>query len=189
VAYTAQHLPAMEEAERKRLHAATAAEERQQKLNGRVAARLLVEVAKHFAGGRKAMPREDLVVRFHLPDDTVDALFSRLKERDLVVEIFGDVSGYMPARPLEEIPLAEVLDCFEGDELDVEEPDPLQRVLDRVADSREALLADLTLADLVVVQQQRRPATGPLPAAEGPPERAEAEMQRRLRVVEDDERA
>ncbi|MCA9667318.1 MAG: YihY family inner membrane protein, partial [Myxococcales bacterium] len=42
VAYTAQHLPAMEEAERKRLHAATAAEERQQKLNGRVAARLLV---------------------------------------------------------------------------------------------------------------------------------------------------
>jgi membrane protein len=121
------------------------------RVNGAVAARLMVAVAEAFASGRKALPRPVLMDRFELTDEALERLLLRLKEHDLVVEVDGDVTGLMPARPLGEMTLADVLRAFRGDDL-AQASGSLAR-LDHILGELEELVQQrtrtVTLAELV----------------------------------------
>jgi membrane protein len=81
-------------------------------VTGSTGARLMVEVARHFTSGAKATGSPDLAARLGLPEEIVQRVLGRLQEHDLVVEVEGDVSGWLPARPPSTIRLDEVFAAF-----------------------------------------------------------------------------
>ena len=84
------------------------------KVNGTVAARLLVAVVAEFQRGGKGLTRAALASRFDVGEIVVERIFRRLKEHGLVLEVEGDAEGYLPARPPAAITLADVLLAFRG---------------------------------------------------------------------------
>lgn len=87
------------------------------RVNGVVAARVMVAIAEAYIRGEKMVSRRALEDRFDLSDDVVERITSRLKENDLVIEVYGERHGYMPARPPSEIALGEVLAVFRGNDV------------------------------------------------------------------------
>jgi membrane protein len=110
VAHAAQRLEALEASSSDRR--STAGEEAWELATGTTAARLMVEVARHFAIGAKALPSPALAQRLRLPEEVVSRVLARLKERDLVIEVDGDTQGWLPARPPSGIRLQEVFAAF-----------------------------------------------------------------------------
>ncbi len=107
LAHAAQRLEALEAGDRRR-----ASDDGWELVTGTTAARLVVEVARNYASGGKALPSPKLAERLRLPEEVVARVLGRLKERDLVVEVEGEIQGWLPARPLTSIRLDEVLEAF-----------------------------------------------------------------------------
>lgn len=105
--------------------------------------RLLRDLAVHFAGGGKALPAAVLRQRHGLPPRVLQRIMQRLEDRDLVLTMNG---AYLPARPLDRVPLDEALQafterCADGGALD--------RLLGEAEAERRRQLARRTLADLI----------------------------------------
>ncbi|MFH1130850.1 MAG: YhjD/YihY/BrkB family envelope integrity protein [Pseudomonadota bacterium] len=151
VAYTIQNLHMLEEDEHIRLHgsAGLCEELEHENVNGYVAARLMLAVAENFANGQKVLSKEKLVRQFGIPAAVIDRIFEPLIKKDLVLEVQGEGTGYMPAKPLAEIGLLEVLDLFFGQDLKREEPDILSNVFSRFDANKNNLMCDVTFSDLV----------------------------------------
>jgi len=124
------------------------------RVNGMTAARLMVEVCRAYSAGEKAVPRERLEHTFDLSPDALTRLIRRLKDSDLLLEVHGDVDGYLPAIPPSEITLSTVLNVFRGDDV---RPDgqagktvsPLDKVLKQIDADARARTARLTLDQLL----------------------------------------
>jgi membrane protein len=112
VAHTVQNLQHLERLDRRgRL---SPENEIFEKVNGVVAARLLVAIVEAWIRGEKGVTRRSLASRFDLTEEAIDRIMRRLKDRDLVLEVDGDATGYLPARAPSEITLAEVFAPFRG---------------------------------------------------------------------------
>ena len=122
------------------------------RVNAVVAARVMVAIAEAYIRGEKMLSRRALEERFDVSDDVVDRITTRLKEQDLVIEVYGDRHGYMPARPPSEIALGEVLNAFRGDDVIVSSRDggsKLDSVLEDIRAITVERTANLYLDDLV----------------------------------------
>jgi membrane protein len=146
VTYALQNFRALEAVERRRNGGGPEA-----RINGVVAARLLYEIARAFHDGRKAISRLDLARRYELQVEIVIAIMERLKRANLVVEVEGDVSGYMLARAPTEISLEAVFDPFgtvdtrAGTEADGR----LNEILRELEAARRTTSERVTFADLL----------------------------------------
>ncbi len=123
------------------------------RVNGVTAARVMVVVAENYIRGDKVTTRASLEDRLDLSDDVIDRVVERLKTRDIVLDVQGDRSGLLPARPPSEIKLLDVLGSFRGDDLTMSAPAEGASKLDKLlrdieADTRQRT-AHITLADLV----------------------------------------
>ncbi len=115
VAHAGQNLHLLEQVD----HRGTISLENEliQRVNGVVAARVMVAIARAYVDGEKVLSRRALEQRFDLSDEVITRLSQRLKEHDLLIEVSGDVNGFLPARPPSEISLAHVIRAFRGSDV------------------------------------------------------------------------
>jgi membrane protein len=151
VAYAMQHLPELELYDRRggKLEAHI-----DQRVNGQVATRIMVAVARGWKQGRPAS-RDDLIRRFELAPEAADRLLLRLIEGHLLVQVQGqgDEPAYVPARPPDEVTLADVFAPFRDG--DVIRPGAraasraaLDQALTLLEDTRKNQLEGITLGTL-----------------------------------------
>lgn len=165
VAHAAQNIHLLERIERRgRL---SFENEILRRVSGPVAARLMVAVSRAYLSGEKTLGRTALATRLDLDDDVLIRLTERLKEYDLLLEVEGEHSGFLPARPPNEITLAEVLGAFRADDAHDELQrgnSKLDRLLSAIDGETDRMARDTSLADLV-----ERPAPTPLRRRRGTP--------------------
>ena len=114
-AYATDNLHVLEHTERRQ---ALSLEQQMERVNGPVAARVMVEVCRAYSCGDKSISRRHLQDQFDLTSNALESVLHRLKDNDLVIEIKGDHSGLLPARPPSTISLRQVLDTFRGDDVE-----------------------------------------------------------------------
>jgi membrane protein len=110
VAHAAQNIRLLERNERR--GTLSLENELLRRVNGPMAARVMVAVAEAYLSGRVVLSPQQIADRFDLSPDAVERLARRLKEAELLVEVEGEYTGFMPARPPSEITLAQVLAAF-----------------------------------------------------------------------------
>jgi membrane protein len=81
-------------------------------INGVVGTRVLLEVARAFRDGEKAISRIELASRFELPQEVMTLIVQRLKSADLLMEVEGDVQGITLARSPSEITVEQAMEPF-----------------------------------------------------------------------------
>jgi membrane protein len=129
------------------------------RVNGTVAARLMVAICEGYIRGRKVTSRRWLADRFDLSDDVVDRIADRLKESDLVLDARGEHVGLLPARPPQEIMLADVLGVFRSDDVE-DEPvtsgrvgDPIDVLLREIDRTTKERTRGVSLAELIPAER------------------------------------
>ena len=114
---------------------------------------LFLIVAERFAKGEGACLTEEVVVRSGVSEEVVHQSFERFKAAGLIYEVEGDTNGYLPARVLEDITLATVVDAVEGEMTMHFERGTLSesgtRVLERLQQSQRECLEQVTVASLL----------------------------------------
>jgi membrane protein len=177
VAHAAQNLRLLEMADRR--GTLSLENELLQRVNGPMAARIMVLAAERFIAGDKVVTRRQLSERFDLGDEVVERLVRRLIERDLLLEVDGDPPGLAPARPPSEITLAEVLAAFRlGDGPDARARSPVDRLLgelEREATERARQTTLAALARQPIATPPGTPAVVAPTAAAAPPAPREPE--------------
>jgi membrane protein len=138
IAHTVQNLHHLEGADRR------TDRDGPSQVSGLVATRMLCAIAERYRSGGRATPRDELRFRFGLTEETAERVLRRLREGGLVVEIDGDTTGYLPARPAGDITLADVLALFRGAD-----------VSNRPAPGAPPSRLDEVLADLDEAQRAR----------------------------------
>jgi membrane protein len=114
VAHAAQNIRLLEQSERR--GALSLENELLERVNGPMAARIMVAIAAAYQAGTRGLSRQQIADRFDLSADVVDRLVGRLKGADLLVEVDGDFAGLMPSRPPSELSLAGVLAAFRSED-------------------------------------------------------------------------
>lgn len=76
---------------------------------------LFLIVAERFAKGQGACLMEEVVERSGVSAEVVHQSFERFKAAGLIYEVEGDTDGYLPARALEDITLATLVDAVEAE--------------------------------------------------------------------------
>ncbi len=113
-AYASDNLHILEHTERRQ---ALSLEQQMERVNGPVAARVMVEICRVYSQGDKSISRRRLQDQFDLTTNGLESLLHRLKTRSLVLEVEGDHPGLLPARPPSTISLRQVLDAFRSDDI------------------------------------------------------------------------
>lgn len=126
----------------------------------RLAARLVLAVCDHY--DRRGTPTEAraLVARFHVEPTRLTDVLGRLEAAGVLLRIVGDDNSYVPARPLDQIRLLDVLRLFRAD-VDAPRNDSLTDLFERVDRGELGVLGGVTYQDLIVEARERRAARAP----------------------------
>ncbi len=147
IAHIVQNLHHLEGAERR-----DDARDQQHKVNGLAGARFLCAIAERWRLEGRATPREDLAARFEVREEVAEQILRRLRESALVLEVDGDTTGYLPARPPDEVTLADVLAVFRGTDILVRPPGAaasrLDLVLSEIEEATRGRARTVTIAEL-----------------------------------------
>jgi membrane protein len=150
VAHAAQNIAVLERMDRR--GALSLENELVRRVTGVMAARVMVAISEGYINGEKVMSRSAIADRFDLSSGAVERLTQRLEDSDLLIEVEGQYTGFIPARPPAEITLAEVLATFRADDSEPLVPSAsrtrLDSVLRDIDANTEAKTANLTLEDL-----------------------------------------
>lgn len=117
VAHVAQNLHLLQRSDRR--GQMTLENEILQRVNGVTGARVMMAISANYLSGDKVMPRRVLEEIFDLSDNVLTRITDRLVKRDLIIEVEGEVAGFLPARPPGEISLGEVLGAFRSSDLEL----------------------------------------------------------------------
>jgi len=151
VAHAAQNLHLLERTDRR--GTLSLENELLTRVNGVVAARIMLAITEAYLTGQKVVTRRALENRFDLSDEVLTRITARLVDHDLLIEVEGDHSGFLPARPPARITLAQVLGAFRADDTLAAGPGGPRTKLDKVLTDLEAdalqRTTRLTLEDLV----------------------------------------
>lgn len=115
---------------------------------------LYAPIAAHFKQGQGPIPLDRVAAISRVPTDLARELLKRMLANELLMEVTyddpeGASVGYVPSRPLEDIPLLDVLDSCRS-EVKVEEQGRFMRALFSLHHSREEeIFGELTCASLV----------------------------------------
>jgi membrane protein len=148
VAHAAQNIRLLERSERRGV--LSLENELLHRVNGPTAARVMVAVSEAYLSGKKVLSHRQIADRFDLSPDAVERLARRLKDADLLIEVEGDYTGFVPARPPGEITLADVLAAFRTGDRDGAGGDRsgVDAVLAEIEAGALARTAPITLAQL-----------------------------------------
>lgn len=116
IAHAAQNLHLLEQVDRRGVMSLE--NELLHRVNGVVAARIMVAIAQTYSRGDKVTTRRSLETRFDMSPEVLARIIERLREHDLIIEVDGDLRGLLPARPPGQISLASILRAFRGDDVD-----------------------------------------------------------------------
>jgi membrane protein len=119
--------------------------------SGRTAARLLLAICDRYARHGQGLGPEGLGERFRLPLDRVTELLMQLFKHGYVVDTDIDEEGqsFVPARPLDQIKLIDVLVLFDHEQSQRTRADRLGRMFEQLDEARLRLVADTSYAELV----------------------------------------
>ena len=117
VAHVAQNLHLLQRSDRRQRMSLE--NEILQRVNGVTGARIMMAISANYLGGDKIMPRQALAEIFDLTDDVLGRITDRLVRHDLLIQVEGELSGFLPARPPGEISLADVLAVFRSDDYEI----------------------------------------------------------------------
>ena len=150
-AYAVNSLHTLDRAERR--IGACLEQELLQRVNGVVATKILVHIASAYAAGNKSTSRQQLEDQFDLSPGALDHILSRLKSKDLVLEIDSPHEGLLPARPPQTISLDQVLGAFRGEDLappiHEDQNSKLNAVFTDLATKQQLQTSNILLADLM----------------------------------------
>ena len=83
-------------------------------VNSILAVKLFLTVAENYQNGNAALSKSHIASKFGVPEEVIERIFKRYKEEHLILEVEGDTEGYIPARPLNEIYIDQIINAFEG---------------------------------------------------------------------------
>ncbi len=94
------------------------ARQRELRLSNRVRVELsllvMLQIARSFAGQTAARREDDLSQALNIPGEAIGEVIGALEYKGLIVKNAEDPPAYLPARPLERIAVAEVLEAARG---------------------------------------------------------------------------
>lgn len=119
--------------------------------SGRTAARLLLAICDRFSRRGHGLGPEALGERFRLPLDRVGELLTQLAKHGYIVDTDTDAEGqsFVPARPLDQIKLLDVLVLFDHEQSQRPRVDRLGRLFEQLDEARLRMVADTSYAELV----------------------------------------
>lgn len=122
------------------------------RVNGVLASRIMMAIAAAYINGQKVTSRTTLEDIFDLSGEVLDRIAARLKGHDLILEVEGEFSGYLPARPPSEISLSQVLSAFRNDDISQAAHNPrtrLDQILAQLDEDARSRTEDLYFDQLV----------------------------------------
>ncbi len=140
------------------------------RMKERITLIVLAQIAQSFTSRRPGWSLEALSQRLRMPLDLIDPILQRLVDRGMLTRTDSTPPSYLPARPLDQLALLDVLDAVRSaDEDDFMNPSHLpyepmvQQVLERLEQSELQTLSgktakDLTRPEVTLVDDKRRPA-------------------------------
>ncbi len=122
-------------------------------VNALLVVRFFLMVAEHYRWKGGALSSSQIALRFGISEEVVERIFKQFKEAGLILEVAGDTNGYLPARPLEQISIEEVVDAFEGRmellaSLPGEDTSHLEILAQQLRASRAAVMGKRTIESL-----------------------------------------
>lgn len=149
------------------VHPRTRDENRSYAASGRIAARVMLAVADNFHRRELGTDLDQLNERFQIGLSPIAVLVEQLESGGLLVELDGG-RGFVPARPLDQIKVSELLEAFEPGDVVAPRSDVLGEIFDDLDESQRTRVGALTIAQLV---DREREAQAPAPLAViAPPE-------------------
>ena len=119
--------------------------------SGRTAARLLLAVCDRYAQHGEGLSPEVLGERFRLPLDRVGELLGQLVKHGYIVDTDTDDESqrFVPARPLDQIKLIDVLVLFDHEHSQRTRSDRLGRLFEELDEARLRIIDETSYAELV----------------------------------------
>jgi membrane protein len=118
---------------------------------GRTAARIMLAVCDHYAQRKLGISVDAIGERFRLSLDHVGDIVDALERAELVMETSETTQLVIPARPLDQIRVLEVLTLFDRDHATGLREDRLGTLLGALDGERARIVADTTFAELVEI--------------------------------------
>jgi len=124
--------------------------------SGRTAARLLLAICDRYARHGSGLSPDDLGERFRLPLDRVGELLIQLERHGYIVDTDTHYEGqsFVPARPLDQLRLLDVLVLFEHEQAQNPRRDRLGKLYDRLDQARLEIVGDTTYAQLIASRRK-----------------------------------
>ena len=122
------------------------------RVNGVLAARIMMAITGTYMSGQKVTSPTTLEEMFDLSGEVLDRITTRLEAHDLIIHVEGEFSGYLPARPPSEISLGHVLAAFRNDDVSHAAHNPrtrLDQILTEIDQDTRARTDDLYFDQLV----------------------------------------
>jgi YihY family inner membrane protein len=140
---------------------------------GRAATRLLLAIADNYSHRDTSTSVEEIEQRYDIELGAIVTILENLERHGLVATL--EDGGFVPARPLEQIRVAEVLALFDANDLDHARADALGDLFGELDASTNGRIGELTFAGLVAAEAERRKQTSSADRDERPRPRLLAE--------------
>lgn len=121
----------------------------------RLAARIVLAICDHYDRRAAPMPSRALVARYHVAANRLSDVLTRLEAAGVLLRLPGDDNSYVPARPLDQIRLLDVLRLFRAD-VDTPRHDSLTELFGRVDRGEHTVLGGVTYQQLIAEARERR---------------------------------
>jgi membrane protein len=129
-----------------------------------VAFRIMEVIGSHFAEGSKSPSANALALAIEVPSRLISQILQPLVAAKIVNEVVNGETSYSPARPLEKITCADILEalrCGNGHGIETKDDaarEPVKVDFEVIRRAEQATAGKLTLADLVQRASEKRAA-------------------------------
>jgi membrane protein len=124
----------------------------------RLAARIVLAICDHYDRRGAPLAAHALAARFRVEATRLTDVLTRLEAGGVVLRLVGDDNSYVPARPLDQLRVLDVLRLFRAD-VDQPRDDSLTGLFERVDRNEQSILGEVTYQNLIEQARERR--TGP----------------------------
>ncbi len=136
-------------------------------LGSLVAVEVMATVARGFARGEVPVPIDRICAESNYSIQVALAVMARLEAVGVVLRVEqGDIDGYVPARPLDEVSLWELVKSFEVAGVKAEHTPELRATVQRALEALRIALQTLSARDLASAPQRGRASMTTLPPVE-----------------------
>jgi membrane protein len=121
----------------------------------RMAARIVLAICDHYDRRGTPLSSRALVARFSVESTRLTDVLTRLEAAGVLLRIGGDDNGYVPARPLDQLRLLDILRLFRADAYAARH-DSLTELFERLDRNEHAVLGPVTFQHLIEQARERR---------------------------------